>query len=149
MIGNLTKNNNKELKVNNLKNDLDKLFDDFFFFSPTSMFVNDWDPTLEIKEEKDVIIVKAEIPGLDEKDLDVRIENNTLILSGEKKEEKKEEKKNYVFSERKYGSFYRTVSLPEGINKNKAKASLKKGVLSIEIPREPGKEPKKIAVTVN
>jgi len=149
MIGNLIIRNNKDLKTNSFRNSIDKLFDDFFFFSPTSLFKNDWDPSIEIVEEKDAIYVKAEMPGIEEKDLEVKIEDNILTLSGEKKEEKKEEKKNYVFSERKFGSFYRSINLPEGIDKDKVKATFKKGVLSIDIPKKEVKEPKKIAINVN
>jgi len=149
MIGNIIKHNNKDVTTNSFRSNIDKLFDDFFFFSPTSLFKNDWEPSIDIEEENDMIHVKAEMPGIDEKDLDVKIENNVLILSGEKKEEKKKEKKNYVFSERKYGSFYRAVSLPEGINKDKIKATFKKGILSIDIPKKETAEPKKIAINVN
>jgi len=89
------------------------------------------------------------MPGIDEKDLDVRLEYNVLVLSGEKKEEKKEEKKNYVFSERKYGSFYRTIALPEGAKTDKIKTTFKKGILSIEIPKDEVKEAKKIPIEVH
>ena len=89
------------------------------------------------------------MPGIDEKDLDVKIENNFLILSGEKKEETKEEKKNYIFSERKYGSFYRTIALPEGAKTDKVKATFKKGILNIEIPKDEVKEAKKIPIEVH
>jgi len=149
MIDNIIKHNNKELKENTFRNNIDKLFDDFFFFSPTTLFKNDWEPSVDIEEGKDTIHVKAEMPGIDEKDLDVKIEDNVLILSGEKKEEKKEEKKNYLYSERKYGSFYRSISLPEGIDKEKVKATFIKGVLNIDIPKKEVKEPKKITINVN
>jgi len=149
MITNIIKRTNKELKENTFRNNIDKIFDDFFFFSPTSLFKNDWEPSIDIEEGKETINVKAEMPGIDEKDLDVKIENNVLILSGEKKEEKKEEKKNYIFSERKYGSFYRSITLPEGIDREKVKATFKKGVLQIEIPKKEVSEPKKIAVNIN
>ncbi|MFH0976194.1 MAG: Hsp20/alpha crystallin family protein [Spirochaetota bacterium] len=150
MIGNLIRRaNNKESGLDTFRKNVDSLFDDFFFLSPTSLFKNDWEPTVDVEEDDKSIHVKAEIPGIDEKDLDVRIENNVLVLSGEKKEEKKEEKKNYVFSERKFGSFCRSISLPEGIKADKIKAVFKKGVLTIDIPREKVKESKKIAIDVH
>jgi len=149
MITNLIKRNNKEWGIDSFRKDMDKLFDDFFFFSPTSLFKNEWVPSIDVEEDKNSIRVKAEIPGMDEKDLNVRIEDNVLTLSGEKKEEKNEEKKNYIFSERKFGSFSRSISLPEGIKTDKIKATFKKGVLNIDIPKDEAKEPKKIAIEVH
>jgi len=150
MIANLIKhNNNKNWGIDAFRKDVDKLFNDFFFHSPGSLFKNEWEPSIDIEDEKGTIRVKAEIPGIDEKDLDVRIENNTLILSGEKKEGKKEEKKNYVYTERKFGSFYRSIDLPEGMKADKIKATFKKGILSIDIPKDEVVKPKKIAITVN
>jgi len=150
MIGNLIKrNNNKEYGLDTFRKNIDKLFDEFFFLTPTSLFKNDWEPTIDVEEDDKTIRVKAEIPGIDEKDLDVRVENNVLTLSGEKKEERKEEKKNYVFSERKFGSFSRSIGLPEGIKSDKIKATFKKGVLNIEIPKDETKESKKIEINVH
>jgi HSP20 family protein len=150
MIGNLVKrNNNKEYGLDKFRKNVDKLFDDFFFLTPTSLFKNDWEPTIDVEEDDKTIRVKAEIPGIDEKDLEVRVENNILILCGEKNDERKEEKKNYIFSERKFGTFSRSISLPEGIKTDKIKAIFKKGVLNIEIPKDEVKESKKIAINVH
>jgi HSP20 family protein len=150
MIGNLIKRtNNKEYGIDTFRENIDKLFDDFFFLTPTSLFKSDWEPTVDVEEDEKTIRVKAEVPGIDEKDLEVKIENNVLTLSGEKKEERKEEKKNYVFSERKFGSFSRSISLPEGVKTDKIKATFKKGVLNIEIPKDEKAEPKKIAIEVH
>jgi HSP20 family protein len=150
MIGNLIKrSNNKEYGIDAFRRNIDKLFDDFFVLSPTSLFKSDWEPTVDVEEDDKSIRVKAEVPGIDEKDLDVRVENHVLTLSGEKKEERKEEKKNYIFSERKFGSFTRSISLPEGIKADKIKASFKKGVLNIEIPKDEKAESKKIAIEVH
>ncbi|MBN2403564.1 MAG: Hsp20/alpha crystallin family protein [Spirochaetes bacterium] len=150
MIGNLLKrNNNKEYGLDSFRKNVDKLFDDFFFLTPTSLFKNDWEPTVDVEEDDKSIHVKAEIPGIDEKDLDVRVENNVLTLSGEKREERKEEKKNYIFSERKFGSFSRSISLPDGIKTDRIKATFKKGVLNIDIPKDEVKESKKIAIDVH
>jgi len=150
MIGNLIKRNtNKEYGLDSFRRNIDKVFDDFFFLTPTSLFKNDWEPTIDVEEDDKSIHVKAEIPGIDEKDLDVKIEDNILTLSGEKKEERKEEKKNYIFSERKFGSFSRSISLPEGIKTEKINATFKKGILNIDIPKDETKEAKKIAIKVN
>ena len=150
MIGNLIKkSNSKEYGLDSFRKNVDKLFDDFFFLTPTSLFKNDWEPNVDVEEDEKLIRVKAEVPGIDEKDLDVKIEDGILTISGEKKEEKKEEKKNYIFSERKFGSFSRSIGLPEGIKTDKINATFKKGILNIEIPKDETKEAKRINIKVN
>ncbi|MCX7677711.1 MAG: Hsp20/alpha crystallin family protein [Spirochaetes bacterium] len=129
---------------------LDNLFDDFFSLTPTSMFEFEWSPSVDVVEDERAIHVKAEIPGIDEKDLKVTLENNVLVIEGEKKEERHEEDKNtrYVVSERRFGSFRRAISLPDGIKTDKIRASFKKGVLQIEIPKDESAKPRKINIEV-
>ncbi|WP_456324987.1 Hsp20/alpha crystallin family protein [Desulfonauticus submarinus] len=103
-------------------------------------------PAVEVRENDDEIIVKAEIPGLDTKDLDVRLENNYLILQGEKKQESKSEKDNIVRMEVSYGSFYRAIPLPSEVDESKIKAKYKKGVLTITLPKNEKAKAKKIAI---
>jgi len=103
-------------------------------------------PAVEVSEKDDEIVVRAEIPGLDTKDLDVTIENNYLIIKGEKKREKKEEKENMVHMECSYGSFYRTIPLTTEVDKDKIKAKYKKGVLTITLPKVESAKAKRIAI---
>jgi len=103
-------------------------------------------PAVEVRETDEEIIVKAEIPGLDTKDLDVRLENNYLILQGEKKREEKSEKENIVRMEVSYGSFYRAIPLPVEVQEDKIKAKYKKGVLTITLPKAKKARAKKIAI---
>lgn len=133
------------------RNDILNVFDDFFTFSPTTLFESKWAPTVDITEDEKALHVKAEVPGIDEKDLNVTLENNVLTISGEKKEERKEEKKDdrYIVSERRFGSFYRSIRLPEGVKADKIEAKFKNGVLNIEIPREESAPPKKIKIDVH
>ena len=132
------------------RRDISRAFDDFFSFTPTHLFDSEWIPTLDVEEDDKAIHIKAEMPGIDEEDLKVTIENNVLTLSGEKKEERKEEDKDkrYHFSERRFGSFSRTITLPEGIKYDKINAKFKKGLLSINIPKDESKQPKKINIEV-
>ena len=104
-------------------------------------------PSVDIYEEDGKVVVKAEVPGVDRDDLDVTITDDTLTISGEKKQESKVEKKNYHRVERRYGSFRRSFRLPEGVNGNKAKASFKDGVLEIRIPRAKESKQKKIEIS--
>jgi HSP20 family protein len=89
----------------------------------------------------------VELPGLDEKDVEVKLANGSLTVKGEKKEDKEEREKDYYFSERRYGSFVRSFPLPEGVNADKIEASFAKGVLTIKLPKTAeAQAEKKIAV---
>ncbi len=92
-------------------------------------------PRIDVAEAGDAVQVTAELPGMDEKDIEVTLEGGALTIRGEKKQEREEKKKNYYFSERSYGSFHRVLPLPEGIDESKVKAQFKKGVLTVSLPR--------------
>ena len=139
------------LSLNTFKNRFDKLFEDFFAFTPSTLFQSDWNPKFDMEEDEKSIQIIAEMPGIDEKDIQVSLDNNMLTISGEKKEEKEEKDKNksVVFSERKFGSFSRSIAMPDGINTDEIKANFKKGILNINIPKEKSVKPKKIQIQVN
>ncbi|AGF77152.1 molecular chaperone (small heat shock protein) [Desulfocapsa sulfexigens DSM 10523] len=107
----------------------------------------DISPSVDIFEEDDTIVVKADIPGISKEDLNVSINDSILTLSGEKKQEEKIEKKNYHRVERSYGSFSRSFQLPGAVNSDQVKASFKKGVLEIRIPKTGDNKRKKISIT--
>lgn len=96
-------------------------------------------PRLDVVDREDEIQVSAELPGLEEKDIDVGIDASTLTLRGEKKEEREEGEKggDYYLSERRYGSFHRTVPIPEGIDRDKVRAEFHNGVLTVYLPKKP------------
>lgn len=106
----------------------------------------DMSPSVDIFEEGDEVVVKAEIPGVEKKDLDVSITENSLTLSGEKKQEQKVEKKDYHRIERSYGSFSRSFRLPDNVDGSKAKANFKDGVLEIRMPKTKETKKKKIEI---
>jgi len=95
--------------------------------------------------------VKAEVPGINEKDLNVTVEHGVLTIAGEKKEERREEddKKRVIVSERSYGSFCRSITLPEAIKADEIRASFKDGILTVEVPKAEEVKPRKIPVSVN
>jgi len=105
-----------------------------------------WLPDIDVKEREKSIEVRAEVPGMDPKDIEINVQGNVLTISGEKKQEKEEQKENYYCSECSYGSFYRTVDLPEGANSDKVTAQYDKGVLMITIEKKEGVVPKKVTV---
>lgn len=94
-------------------------------------------PRSDVVETEDGVEVTIELPGMAQKDVDVTLTGDTLTVKGEKKVERKEEKKGYYVSERSYGSVYRTIPLPAGVDTDKADASFKDGVLTVKIPHSP------------
>ncbi len=92
-------------------------------------------PAVDIFEEKGEIVIKSDLPGLSRDDINVKLVGNSIIISGEKKNEEKVERKDYLMVERSYGSFSRTVNLPEGVDSEQIKASFKDGVLEVRLPK--------------
>lgn len=95
-------------------------------------------PSIDMYEDKGTIVVKAELPGLDRNDIDVRLMGNAIVISGEKKTEEKLERKDYFRMERSHGTFNRTLNLPSGIDADHATASFKDGMLEVRIPKTTG-----------
>jgi HSP20 family protein len=105
-----------------------------------------WNPNVDIFENDDDVIVKAELPGLTAKDIEVNLENNVLTLKGERKFEKETKEENYHRIEREYGSFSRAFSLPVAVNGEKVTAEYKDGVLKIVLPKKEEIKPKPIKI---
>lgn len=124
------------------------LMEDFWrepFSLPT--FFKDADyPAVDISEKDGVITVKAELPGLDPKDVDITIEGETLVLRGEKKFEDEEKKDDYHRIERSYGSFSRVIPLPGKVNAAEVKARFEKGILTVSLPRDAKDAPHPITI---
>jgi HSP20 family protein len=105
-------------------------------------------PPVDIYEDAHTIAVKMEVPGIDEKDIDVRIENNTLTVHGERKIEKEEKEENFRRVERQYGSFIRSFTLPSSVDTGQVSAHYDKGVLKISLAKKAEAKPKQIKVNV-
>jgi HSP20 family protein len=105
-------------------------------------------PAVDVYEDEQSVTLKIEVPGIDEKDIDVRLENNTLTVHGERKIEKEEKEENYRRVERQYGSFTRTFTLPTTVDSEKVSATYDKGVLKIALPKKAEAKPKQIKVSV-
>jgi HSP20 family protein len=105
-------------------------------------------PAVDIVEKDQAYEITAELPGMDEKNVDVKVAGGTLTISGEKREEREEKEKDYYLSERRYGSFQRTFGLPEGVDVDRIDARFKNGVLKVVLPKTPEaqKQAKKIEV---
>jgi HSP20 family protein len=101
---------------------------------------------LDMYETEDTVVVKSTVPGVKPEDIDISISGNTLSISGETKVEEEVKEENYIRRERRYGSFSRSVTLPEGVNPDEAEASFEDGVLTLSIPKAPEAKPKVIKV---
>jgi HSP20 family protein len=133
----------------NLRREIDRVFDSFHrgwpFPFPRSSFDFDlpsrrlagWNvaPAVDVTEREKDYEITAELPGLDEKDIEVKVANGVLTIKGEKKDEKEEKQKDYYLSERRYGSFLRSFQLPEAVDEAKIEAGFAKGVLTVRLPK--------------
>ena len=105
-------------------------------------------PAVDVYEDSDKVVLKLEVPGIEEKDLDVRVENHTLTVKGERKFEKEEKEENFHRIERRYGSFYRAFTLPSTVSTENVSASYNAGVLKLELQKKPEAQPKQIKINV-
>lgn len=129
---------------------IDRLFDDFFNLKPVSMFDSEWLPAVDVYEDEKHIHIKADVAGIEEKDLDLNLQDNVLTVSGRRNEEKKESSgRNCFVSERRFGSFSRSIALPEGVNPENVKAELKNGVLKVSIDKPKIEDAKKIKIDIH
>lgn len=125
-----------------LQNEIDRAFRDFYDFLPSSRFNFDQfeklniSPSMDVVEDKDHFKVQLEMPGMDEKDIKVSFDDNVLTISGEKSVSQKNENKKYISREISYGKYERSIALPKTIDVDKAKATFKKGMLWIELPKK-------------
>ena len=137
-----------------IQRDMNRLFDDFFRelevapLSAAGERLSRFVPSLDVRENDKEVHVQVELPGMDEKDVEILLTENSLTLKGEKKEEKEDKGKDYYHVERSYGSFQRVIPLPEGMDTQKAEAKFKKGILSISLPKleQPKVKAKKIEI---
>jgi HSP20 family protein len=121
-----------------LKSELDRWFDRLAEFKWGELPVlGDWAPSMDISETKDSLVVKVEVPGMDQKDIEISLQENLLTIKGEKRQEKEEKDERYHRVERSYGAFTRSVRLPVGVDGSKVAATFKNGLLTVTLPKTP------------
>jgi HSP20 family protein len=136
-----------------LRGEMDRLFDNFLS-EPFGALdwpqwgVSKWSPAIDVAEDDKELSVRAELPGIDPKDLDVTVVGNQLVLSGEKRESSETKEKGVYHSETRYGSFRRTVPLPEGVDTEHVDAQYANGVLTLRLPKTATASQKRIEVKV-
>jgi HSP20 family protein len=133
-----------------LRNEIDRLFEaPLTELARTSQLLSGSAPALDVYEDKDSFVVKAELPGLKKEDIEVSLHDGTLSISGERKSEEKSGKAEFYRSERFFGRFQRTVTLPAPVAADKITGSYKDGVLTVTLPKAEEAKPKQINVQVN
>jgi HSP20 family protein len=138
--------------LTSLQEEMNRLFE--HFYNGTQAYLTDWDegalaaPSIDITENGNSFKINAELAGIDPKNVTLEVSNGALTLKGERKADEKEEGENYLRREISYGSFTRTIALPETANSDNAKATFKNGILTVDIPKKPEaqQKPKKVEI---
>ena len=135
-------------KPSSLQEQVNRLFESTFPANSDTSALTTWAPAVDIYETENELVIKADLPDVNEHDLDVRVENNMLTITGERKFEEKVKEENYLRVERSYGSFSRSFSLPNTVNTEAIKAEYKNGVLTVELPKRAEAKPKQVKLNV-
>ena len=138
-------------ELSTVQDRVNKLFEDVIrspYRSDEGFGVSAWTPAVDIYETDKEIVLKAELPEMPEKDIEIKVEDNNLIVSGERRKEKEVKEENYHRIERSYGSFYRSFTLPHAVDRENIKASYKDGVLKVVLPKKEEAKPKQIKIDV-
>jgi HSP20 family protein len=140
---------NRLRNLSNLQEQVNQLFDSATPAQADNSALTSWAPAVDIHETENELVLKADIPGVNEKDIDVRVENNTLTVRGERSFSSEVKEDNYLRIERTYGSFSRSFGLPTTVNTEAIKAEYKNGVLTVEMPKRAESKPKQVKINVS
>jgi len=136
-------------ELGSLRQEMDRLWDRFVGESPLARRIyGEWSPTVDVSEAKDNFIIKAELPGIDEKDVSVTISGDVLTIKGEKKKEEEEKDEHHYRVERYYGSFQRSFQLPNSVKADKIEADFDKGILKVTLPKVEEAKKKEVKIKV-
>jgi HSP20 family protein len=136
-------------ELSSVRREMDRLWNRVFGETPLARsFTEEWSPRVDLAETKDNFIIKAELPGLDQKDVNVNISGNVLSIKGEKKKEEEDKDEHHHHIERYYGSFQRSFQLPANVQTDKIEATFDKGVLQITLPKTEEAKKKEIEIKV-
>jgi HSP20 family protein len=132
-----------------LQDRMNRLFRDSYGEREEALTTSSFAPAVDVYEDDHNLTLKIEVPGIDEKDIDVRVENNVLSVHGERKFEKEEKEENFRRVERQYGSFTRSFTLPNTVDTDRVQANYEKGILKIQLAKKAEAKPKQIKVNVS
>lgn len=134
-------------QLSRIRNEINRIFEDpFGFASAASTFFEGWTPAVDVFEEKDNIVVRAEMPGMKKEDIDVTVVGDTLTIAGERKQEEERKEGEVYRSERYLGRFQRSITLPSEVDVNKVQATYKDGVLTINVAKSEQAKRKQIEI---
>jgi HSP20 family protein len=138
-------------ELNTIQNEMNRLFNTFFEDGPGNggTQLRRWLPAMDLVETQDDFVLRADLPGLGEKDVTIELEDNVLTISGERKSEHEDRKEGYYRVERVSGAFQRSLTLPEGVDPEAIKASFDKGVLEVRVPKPEQRKPRKVTISAD
>jgi HSP20 family protein len=139
-------------ELNTIQSEMNRLFNTFFDTPTTTnggaSTLRRWLPAMDLLETESDFVLRADLPGLSEADVNIELEDNILTISGERKSEHEQRKEGYYRVERASGTFSRSLTLPEGVDPDAVKATFDRGVLEVRIPKPEERKPRKVAITV-
>lgn len=140
----------KPFEFDRLRREMDRVWDSFFEGRPSrrTREEGEWLPSLDVSETKSDLVVKAELPGMEAKDIEISLNEGLLTIKGEKKQEREEKEEGYHLIERSYGTFTRSIRLPKDVQSDKINASFKNGVLKVVLPKSEEAKKKEIKIKV-
>jgi HSP20 family protein len=137
-------------ELGSIQNEMNRLFNSFFDTPTVSSkdAYRRWIPAMDLLEADGEFVLRADLPGLSEQDVNIEVQDNVLTISGERRAEHEDRKEGYYRVERSHGSFRRSLTLPEGVDPESVKASFDRGVLEVHVPKPEQRKPRKVAITV-
>ncbi len=139
-------------ELSTIQNEMNRLFNTFFDAPATTgegaRSLRRWVPPMDLVETGEAFVLRADLPGLTEQDVNIELEDNVLTISGERNADHEERKEGYYRVERAWGSFSRSLTLPEGVDPEAVQANFHHGVLEVRIPRPEARKPRKVAISV-
>jgi HSP20 family protein len=133
-------------ELDSLQGDMNRLFDRFFEGRAPNGVSRRWIPAMDLVETEDHLVLRGDLPGMTEDDVDIEIKDNVLTVSGERKSESEEKGEGYHRVERAFGSFSRSLTLPQGIDPGKVEAKFENGVLEVQIPKPAEAKPTRVQI---
>jgi HSP20 family protein len=134
-------------EVDTLQTEMNRVFDAFFGNRPgNGGTAQRWVPAMDLVEDKNDLVLRADLPGLSEDDVDIEVKDGVLTISGERKTEEKKEEEGYYRVERAFGRFSRSLTLPDGIDPEQVKAKFDNGVLEVRIPKPEERKPHRVSI---
>ena len=133
-------------ELNTLQTEMNRLFNNFFDDEGGNAERRRWAPAVDLLEREDSLVLRADLPGLKEEDVQIEVRDNVLTISGERRAEFEDSEQGYYRIERAYGNFSRSLSLPDGVDADKIEAHFEDGVLEVKIPKPEERKPKRISI---